>query len=102
MKKKLLNFICLIFFIFVAILSIEFMRFEFLKKDIPIFVIDKKFCSKDSFACYNDEGVYNEEYYGIGFSTKLQYVLKDEKYVNNELNYYLNKRHFVLFYIFSL
>lgn len=100
--KKILSIICIIFVLFITLLIVEYVRFSLLKREIPLIVIDKKFCSKDSFACYDEDGIYTEKYYGVGFATEVQYALIDNKNIEIDYKYYIKERHFILFYIFTL
>ena len=61
----------------------------------PLIVIDKIFCSKDSWVCYKD-GKYTEEYLSLGFTLKTDYYL-DSKSSEDNLIYHWEKTSMYLF-----
>ena len=102
MKKKILIILLILFIIPFLWILIEYYRFETLgyEYDRPLILLDETFCSKDSIACYNENGDYIHTYHGIGFSVRLTYHLDDNDshfYEKKKPNYSLTKRNFYLF-----
>ncbi len=102
MKKKILVALLIIFILPFLWILIEFIHFKVLSHDKPIVVLDEIFCSKDSTACYDENGYYTHIYYGIGFSVRLTYRLDEHslRYRNVKTrypNYTVVKREFYPF-----
>ena len=102
MKKKLLIILLIVFIIPFLWILIEYCRFKVLgyEYDKPLITIDEIFCSKDSIACYDENGNYTHIYYGLGFSVRLTYHLDDNDthyYERKHPDYTLTKRGFYWF-----
>ena len=94
MKRKVLNAVLILIIMFLMYIGIEFARFKLFSCEKPLITIDKKFCSKDSIVCYDENKNYTEIYYGIGFSIHIKYHLDSTE----PINYTTVSKSFKLFY----
>ena len=101
MKKIILRIIIIILISYFIFLAEESIRLYNNSKSIPLVVLDKKLCSKDSIVCYDYKNEYEEEYLSLGFKLKKVYYL-DSKSSQDNLMYYLVKEEFYLLNKFML
>ena len=97
--KKIIKCIALIIITTLILISlyifVECIRINNKPDSKPLIVIDKIFCSKDSWVCYKD-GKYTEEYLSLGFTLKTDYYL-DSKSSEDNLIYHWEKTSMYLF-----
>lgn len=55
----------------------ECIRLYINEYDLPFIVVDKTKCSKNDFLCYDDNNMYVEYYYSLGFTLKKTYNLNN-------------------------
>ncbi len=79
----------------------ECIRLYINEYDLPFIVVDKTKCSKNDFLCYDDNNMYFEYYYSLGFTLKKTYNLNN---ISSEDNIVLNvvRNEFLLFNVFKI
>lgn len=82
--KKLIIFLVVLALAYAVFVCEESIRLKNDYKSVPVIVLGKTKCSKDSWECYDKNGAYTENYTSLGFSLKREYLLDEDA---NEANF---------------
>jgi len=95
-KKAILIIFGSIILLYSVFILEESIRLSHNEGSKPLIVLDKVFCSKEDYGCYDMNGEYEEKYISLGFVFKQGYYL-DEGSTSDNYNYHLYKEEFYLF-----